>query len=126
MKYRRIDSSGDYVFGNGMSDFASELEAISQAITTKILLLKNEWWEDLEEGTDLFQNILVQNLTQEGVNAIDIIVKDRILSVKNVATIKEFSSQVNKSAKTYTAVLTIETIFGDLEKEVSLSANLGG
>lgn len=126
MKYRRVDSNGDYVFGNGLSDFSSDVEAVGQAITTKILLLKNEWWENLEAGTDLFQSILTQNLTTEGINAIDIIIKDRILEVKDVATIKEFKSQVNRNAKTYTANLLIETTFGDLEKQISLSAGLGG
>lgn len=126
MKYRRVDANGDYMFGHGLSDFASETEAVAQAITTKIMLLKNEWWEDLEAGTDLFQNILSQKLTDEGVNAIDIIIKDRVLEVKDVATIREFKSQVNRNAKTYTANLLIETTFGDLEKQVSLSAGLGG
>lgn len=122
IKYRRLDSNGDYIFGNGISDFASDAEAVVQAIKTKILLLKGEWWENLSIGTDLFQNILQQNLSNESKNAIDIIIKERILDVAGVSTIKQFDSLINRSARTYYADLIIETIYGDVEQEV----NLGG
>lgn len=43
MKYRKLDNTGDYSFGSGLTDFVENKEAIAQAIKTKILLFYGEW-----------------------------------------------------------------------------------
>lgn len=113
MRYRRLDENGDMCFGQGGYNYCLGSEAVAQAIKTKIKLLKNEWWEDLEDGTPLFESILSQKATPEGVNAIDIIIKARILEVPNVSSVSSFVSRIVD--REYEATLNIETTFGMLE-----------
>lgn len=120
MKYRRLTEDGDYTFGNGSYDFASDDEAVGQAIKTKILLLKSEWWEDLNEGTDLFQGILLQNTDDKGKEAADIILRSRVLSLDEVDSILKWNSYINKSARTYSVEFTVQTIYGVINDEFTL------
>lgn len=97
MKYRALDSNGDYRFGKSIQDFLTDVEAVAQAIKTNLLLLQGEWWEDTSAGLPLFQNILGQSGTPDHLNAADLLIKERILSTKGVAEIQSFqSSYVNR------------------------------
>lgn len=118
MFYRRLDENGDYSFGHGKSSFASDIEAVAQAIETKIKLFKGEFWYDVQDGTPMFQDILGQKLSNEGKNAIDIIITDRILKIPEVSTVLSYSSEIDKINRTYNAVIVVETIYGTLEVEV--------
>ena len=79
VKYRRL-INGDYSFGRNNGDFLTGIDAVSQAIRTRLLLLKGEWWEDTEQGLPLFQSILGQYETQP----IDLLVQDTISNTKDV------------------------------------------
>lgn len=120
MIYRRLDEDGDMIFGQGKFNYCESLEAIGQAIKTKLLLLKAEWWEDLEDGTPLFQDIFPQR-GDSGRNAVDIIIKTRILEVNGVTNISNFTSSIDSKTRTYSAVITVETTSGTIDGyEVSL------
>ena len=60
MIYRKEDKDGDYVFGEGDSEFLTQSEAVAQAIITSLKLLKGEWWENVNNGLPLWQSILGQ------------------------------------------------------------------
>lgn len=111
MIYRRIDADGDYTFGQGKYNFLKETEAIGQAVKTRVLLLYSEWWEDLENGTPLFESILRQQATPEGKSAIDMIVKERILGVEEVIRISSFESRFS-AERSYSAEVSVETRYG--------------
>jgi len=120
--YRKLSPSGDYTFGHGMSDFYKDADAVGQAIRTRLLLLYGEWWEDQEDGTPLFEEILRKSMTDSGLKAVDLIVKDRILGVDGVAAIKQYKSEVNRRSRTYSIEAVIETIYG----EVNINLDFGG
>lgn len=114
MKYRRLDENGDMIFGQGKYNYCEDLEAIGQAIKTKILLLKGEWWEDIEDGTPLFQKIFTQR-SESGKNAVDIILKTRILEVEGVTNITSFKSEINVASRTYSSTISVETTSGTID-----------
>lgn len=58
MIYRKLDQNGDYVFGGNGSCYISGLNAVKQAILTRLRLLLGEWWEDETDGLPLWQKIL--------------------------------------------------------------------
>ena len=115
MKYRRMDENGDYIFGLNEQGFLKDNEAVAQAILTKIKLLKGEWWEDVNEGTPLFESILGIGAVQGSKNAIDLIIRDRILSVENVETISYFKSEIDNASRTYMLYCDVETKLGKIE-----------
>lgn len=110
MIYRALDANGDYSLGKGIQDFLTDAAAVAQAIKTNIQLLKGEWWEDIEEGLPLFQSILSQTGTPENLQAVDMIIKDRISNTQGVASIQSFSSTyINRR---YSFLCTVTTLTG--------------
>lgn len=122
MIYRRLDENGDYTFGQGKYNFVSDTDAVVQNIKTRILLYYKEWWENLEDGTPLFETILTQRMSDAGKQTVDLIIKDRILTTDNVLQLTEFDSYFNRLSNTYNFTATVETSFGTL---ANLTLELG-
>jgi hypothetical protein len=115
VKYRKLDN-GDYTFGGNANDFIVGTLAVSQAIKTNLLLLSGEWWESIDKGLPLFQNILGQPGAPENVQAADLLIKDVILKTTGVIRIKNFKSTYEN--RRYSLTLTAETQYGDATTEV--------
>lgn len=107
MIYRKLNADGDYSFGRSMQDFIRDADAVGQACRTNLLLLKGEWWEDLNEGLPLFQSILSQSGSPESCRAVDLIVKERIMSTEGVKSIQDFHSTFTN--REYAATCTVRT-----------------
>lgn len=115
MRYRRVTGTGDYSFGQSSLDYATDLEAVGQAVQTKLKLLLGEWWEDTADGLPLWQTILQQRATEDGMRTIDLLVQARILETPNVTGIVSYESAVKNRA--YQATATIDTTFGQLANQ---------
>jgi hypothetical protein len=118
MRYRILDQNGDYSFGRGQQNLTYGVYAVTQAIKTKLKLLKGEWWESLEDGLPLFQNILGQPGTKENLNIVDSLIKEQIISTQDVISIEEFSSEYN--ARKYSYIATVNTKYGAISVSNSL------
>ncbi|MCL2085181.1 MAG: hypothetical protein FWH06_08005 [Oscillospiraceae bacterium] len=113
MRYRKLDENGDYMFGR-RGHFHHDAAAVAQAVKTRLGLLRGEWWENTEDGLPLFQEILnTFHTTEYGADGVDLIFSERILGTKGVSEILSFDSRVDMSARSYSAVCVIRTVFGD-------------
>lgn len=112
MKYRIMDSSGDYQFGRGLQDITYGAYAVAQAIKTRLSLLKGEWWENAEEGFPVFQQIIGKTGSQKNVELADLIIKDRIINTPNVTGINNFTSTFEN--RSYSFQCNVQTPFGDV------------
>lgn len=117
MRYRMLDVNGDYSFGRGQQDITFGVFGVSQAIKTRLLLLKGEWWENTEEGLPLFKSILGQPGSIDNLILVDNLIKERIINTKGVLTIKEFES--NFENRNYSFSCTVETKYGDVKVGLS-------
>lgn len=121
MKYRRLDINHDYVFGSGKSDYLSDVDAVAQAIKTRLLLFLGEWWEDQEDGLPMWQSILgVMGAKQE---TVDRLIQERIMNTQgvvngvmtNVVTgISSLYSSLNRDTREYSFYAEINTVFGSV------------
>lgn len=118
MLYRRMDANGDYTFGKNMQDFLTGADAVGQAIKTRLNLWLTEWWENLEEGLPMFENILGAPGTPENINAIDILIRDRILNTQDVLSVTEITTTY--ANRTYSFNASVETIYGSVAIDVAL------
>lgn len=118
MRYRALSSEGDYRFGAGSADFLSDVEAVAQAVRTRLLLFQGEWWEDISIGLPFWQGIAGQNMNTETKRAVDMLVQDRILGTEGVSGIVRFQSEFTEDRR-YTVRVTLQTIYGTAEVEVS-------
>ena len=117
MIYRSL-SSGDYFLGGGVGEFLSGVEAVAQAIITRIKLLKNEWWEDLEDGTPLWQSILGH--AEGDIKVVDEIILKRISRTVGVKDITEYDSSFDTQTRKYSFKATVDTNYGSVTVEESL------
>jgi hypothetical protein len=117
VKYRKLDSNGDYTFGFGNSNFYTDADAVTQAINTKLSMFQGEWWENINDGLPLFQQILGTSGAAPNISAIDLVVQARIMEAPNVNSIVSYSSSF--SNRTYTASAVVETTYGNVTVEVN-------
>ena len=118
MRYRRLTATGDYVFGQGGLDYAADADAAAQAVRTKLKLLLGEWWEDTGDGLPLFQQILLQRATADGIQTVDLLIKQRIMEVAEVTNVQITKSSVKD--RQYQADVIIETIYGEITDTIRL------
>jgi hypothetical protein len=118
IKYRRTDPNGDYVFGSNQQSFLAGVDAVSQAVKTRLKLLKGEWWEDENEGLPLFQNILGQPGTPQNMQSADLLIQDVITNTPDVIAIKDFRGIYDN--RLYSVNCMIDTKYGEIQLEVAL------
>ena len=108
MKYRALDASGDYTFGNGSAVYLTGAAAVAQAIRTGIMLFLGEWWENLSLGVPMFQKILGTSTRNKA--SIDLILQQQILSTQGVVSLLNFNSSIAK--RQYLFYVAVSTQFG--------------
>jgi hypothetical protein len=125
VKYRMLDQNDDYTFGR-RNEFYSGVEAVAQAVKTRLRLLKGEWWENIEDGTPLFQEVEGQFFASvDDIARVDLVFAERITGTQGVVEITEFESELNPHTRTYSASITINTIYGERFR-VDVSSAGGG
>lgn len=117
MRYRRIDVNGDYTFGNGQYDFLVDIEAVPQAITTKLKLFQGEWWEDLSEGLPFYQDIAGKFIkSDEDKDIITRIYCNRISDVEQVNSFLSVTAEFDNENRKYSLKADIDTTYGIIDK----------
>lgn len=109
IRYRILDANADMEFGKGQQNFTYGTYAVTQAIKTRLKLLKGEWWESLDEGLPLFQSILGQNGTANNLTIADALIKERIIGTQDVTSIESFSSTYDSETRSYSFTATVNT-----------------
>jgi len=115
MKYRELDADGDYTFGR--ERFLHDIEAVGQAILTRMKLLYGEWWEQTDDGLPLFERILGVFMGERQQDAIDLIIGERISGTTGARNITRFESDFTN--RHYSASCTVNTIFGNIEIDIA-------
>ena len=115
MKYRKQDSSGDMVFGNGLLDFYIDSpEAVGQAVETRLKLWTGEWFIDITEGTEYQTNVLGTGKSESA----GPVIRQRILETDGVVEILSFDLNINAGTRALKVTARIKTIYGQTTIEV--------
>lgn len=107
MKYRKLDSNGDYLLGHGTQGFLTNTPACAQAVKTKLALYEGEWWEDSTIGLPLWQKILGSPGSKSTI--VDSILSNTILDTTGVKEITSKSSNLNTATRAYSYEAYIKT-----------------
>lgn len=109
MRYRKLSSTGDYVFGNGQEDFYRDVpEAPAQAVQTRLLLWQTEWFLNVDEGVPYLQGILGKGNEESA----SIILRSTILQTQGVLSLSDYSNVLNRETRKFSVSATIDTIYG--------------
>jgi hypothetical protein len=111
---RKLDANGDPMYGHGPADFISNIDAVAQIIMTKLKLFQGEWWENLSEGTPMFQSILGVAGAGKRPGAIALILKNRILQAPYTTGVSQIATSFNATSRAFSFTCTVQTIFGPI------------
>ncbi|HIU85209.1 MAG TPA: hypothetical protein IAC66_07590 [Candidatus Aphodousia gallistercoris] len=107
MKVRKLTSTGDYRLGHADNDFfVDTAEGVAQNVLTRLALWQGQWFIDSSEGTPWLQQVLGKH------NAVDTVIKNRILETPGVLSISEYESILNPDTRSLTVTATIQTQYG--------------
>lgn len=117
MRYRRI-VDGEPQFGQSQKDFAQGMEAVSQAICTRLKLFTNEWWENLQDGLPLWTLMIGQG-GNGNKNMISSLITARILDtklddLKLVSGMSNVSFSFDGESRNFSYTGTAISIYGEI------------
>jgi hypothetical protein len=123
--YRKLDENGDYMFGR-RDEFYSDVEAVAQAVKTRLLHFRGEWWENVLDGTPFFQDVAGQFFASiNAARRVDLIFSQRINGTMGVVEITEFDSRIDPQTRTYSASVSVRTIY-DAVFQLNIIGGSGG
>lgn len=112
MIYRKLDANQDYTFGQGKQDFVSGVEAVRQAVQTRLQLYKGTFWRDIDDGFPMFQ-VMGGSGAPENIALIESQLRQRILGTQGVTAILSYSSTFNGADREYGYTATLQTIYSN-------------
>lgn len=112
MRVRRIDKSHDMTFGRGRGNFADLAESVAQRVKTRLYLLKGEWFLDTTAGVPYLQKIATKPVD---VAYAESVLKQTILQTDGVASITEWSADLNRQTRKFSVACRVTTIYGTTE-----------
>lgn len=107
MRYRALDNWGDYSLGKPW--LVNSPAAVAQAVLTRLLLWRGEWFVDTTDGTPYSEEVLGKLF---GTRNPQVAIKQRILGTPGVIAITSFSSSFNGDTRELLVNATIDTAFG--------------
>lgn len=106
---RKLGPNWDPIRGQSLSNFLVDIEAVAQIIVTSLLLLQGEWFENVNLGLPLFQQLLGHAETEQGVA---LIIQQQILQVPYVTGIQSFAVSYAPAGRVYSYQGVVNTQFG--------------
>lgn len=113
MKYRKLTSEGDYSFGASGLNFYTDIQAIAQAIQTRLQLFQGDFWRDQEAGLPLMQKIAGTPGSPQNLTTIDAIILQLVKETEGVTEIIEYSSDFDGNTRSYSFQGLVQTIYSE-------------
>lgn len=120
--YLRLDASNDPVFDPAVA--LADGAAVKQAIQTRLLLFAGEWWENLNEGTPLFQQILGAIKKKGNQDLASLALTARIAGTPFVSSVGKVAASVDTTRALHFSA-TAQTIFGPVQVNVAPGFSAG-
>lgn len=116
MKFRTVDSNGDWVFGRGVNSYSRRNSAIGLNIRTRLLSWKNDCFFDLTAGVDWYNRLGSKNqrdlLEQE--------IRRIILQSEGVTGINQFDTILNN--RNFSLYVDVSTQYSsEYQQQIELS-----
>ena len=113
--YRQLGPNNDPLWGNGQLNYLSDLEAVAQAVLTRLNLFQGEWWAATNDGLPLFQVILGQGAAPVNQQQMSLSITARILATPYVISVSTVQTSYNPLTRQYNYSSVVQTQFGQLQ-----------
>lgn len=112
ISYRNLGPNYDPLWGQGQANFLTDLDAVAQAILTRINLFEAEWWANLNDGTPMWQSILGAPASLRQQQQISLLLTQRILGTPYVLSVSNVTLSFNANTRSMSYTATVQTRFG--------------
>lgn len=112
MIVRRLSDKWDMTFGQGLFNYARDQEAVSQNVKSRLQLLKEEWFLDVEAGVPYLQEIMVK---PSNFPLAESIIKQTIIETDGIDELRNFQLLFDRETRRLTVTATVTTIYGTTE-----------
>src|SRR5665213_954427 len=112
LTYRALDNNYDPLWGQGQTNFVNDVNAVAQAVLTRLNLFEAEWWANTLDGLPLWQKILGSGAGVRNQQAISLLIQQRILGTPYVINLNNVQITYNSSVRAFTFYAEINTQFG--------------
>ena len=110
MSVSKLDSDGDWTFGQGLAGYISGTDEIKQSVATRLQSFKNDWFMATEAYIDWF-NLLSNRNTEETTRAQ---ITKTVLDTTGVNTLNELNFTIDRENRTAVIQLTYTDIYGEI------------
>jgi len=109
LRVRKVDASGDMVFGGDQAAFwVNNKEGVGQIGSSRMRLWTGQWWLKIWDGTP-YQVRVLGKYTE---NTRDAAIQGRILSTPGVLSMMNYASSLNRDTRAWTVSAEVNTIYG--------------
>jgi hypothetical protein len=110
ISYLALDVNNDPDFNASSS--LTGIDAIAQAILTRLNLFLGEWWENLNLGLPVFQKMLGQLASKKGLAAMSLAVQQNVAGAPYVIQPVTVATSFSNGALSF--VVTANTVYGQV------------
>lgn len=121
LQYRKLTETGDYSFGQGPQNFHSGVEAVAQAVKTRMQLYLGNFWRDVNDGLPVYQKMLGSSGSTENIATVDAILQERVKGTTGVQNILSYSSSFSPDTRKYSFKTLIQTDYSVTTVQGNLS-----
>ena len=106
MKFRGIDSNGDWQYGQGLGSYAKAVDALALDIAARIRSRKGNCFFAVDDGVD-YTNLLEKGRQQDFINGMS----NAIMQTEGVVKINSISTDLDRDTRAISLTYDIQTIY---------------
>lgn len=116
---RALDLNGDWLFGQGLSDYISYNQAIAQNINTRLSSFLGNCFFDLGAGIDWFNLLGAKDQT-----ALNLAISTTILNTAQVTGILQLSINLSTN-RNLTVTYQVQTVYSSASSSFTFAPSIG-
>ena len=108
---RKLDRNHDLILEGSSLATVSDAEQVAQAVKTRLLFYREEWFLDLTAGVPYYQEVFRKPANLANVESL---IKAEIVRTPGVSRLIEFSMNFNENTRRLLIAFTAFTEFGEI------------
>lgn len=124
IQYLRLDANLDPIWNAAFA--LTDVDAVAQAIQTRLGLFAGEWWENISQGLPLFQSIIGAPASAKNQAVIRSVVTQTISQTPYVSGVSAISMSFDPTSRALTFSAIAQTAFGSIPVSMNPGSLYGG
>jgi len=107
MRVAGITSEGDFIFGRGKASYKTKSNAIAQNVVTRLRSFKNDWFLDIDAGSDWIDIMSSKSNTDNIKSAVE----KSVLQTVGVKSISKLEIEEDRKNRAISIIINYNDVF---------------